>query len=65
VEEAVTTSDLEKVPLFTPVQHVPSEAVTRNFLDFDERRMVEIAMDKLCDIQSPNLEELFKVQVYP
>jgi len=65
MEEAVTTSDLERVPLFTPVQHVPSEAVSRNFLNFEERRILEVAMDKLCDIQNPNLEELFKVQVYP
>ncbi|RLU20681.1 hypothetical protein DMN91_007294 [Ooceraea biroi] len=49
VEEAVATGGLERAPLFLPVQHVPSEASSRTFLDFDERKTVEIAMDKLCE----------------
>lgn len=61
VEEAVATAGLEKVPLVVPLQHVPSEASDRTFLNFDERQMVAIAMDKLCQVRSPNLEEVFKV----
>ncbi|XP_018398309.1 PREDICTED: uncharacterized protein LOC108776253 [Cyphomyrmex costatus] len=60
VEEAVATGCLEKVPLVVPLQHVPSEASSRTFLNFDERQKVSIAMDKLCRVQSPNLEEIFK-----
>ncbi|XP_011637056.1 uncharacterized protein LOC105427136 [Pogonomyrmex barbatus] len=60
VEEAVTTGGLEKVPLLVPFQHVPSEANSRTFLNFDERQMVAIAMDKLCQVRSPNLEEIFQ-----
>ncbi|XP_024882174.1 uncharacterized protein LOC112461240, partial [Temnothorax curvispinosus] len=60
VEEAVTTGGLEKVPLVVPLQHVPSEASGRTFLNFDERQMVAIAMDKLCQMRNPNLEEIFK-----
>ncbi|XP_018359818.1 PREDICTED: uncharacterized protein LOC108759052 isoform X1 [Trachymyrmex cornetzi] len=60
VEEAVATRCLEKVPLVVPLQHVPSEADSRTFLNFDERQKVAIAMDKLCQVRSPNLEEIFK-----
>lgn len=61
VEEAVTTGGLEKAPLVVPVQHVPSEASGRTFLNFDERQIVAVAVDKLCQVQKPNLEEVFKV----
>ncbi|XP_053995712.1 uncharacterized protein LOC128885623 [Hylaeus anthracinus] len=60
VEEAVATGSLERAPLLVPVQHVPSEASPKTFLDFDERHMVTAAMDKLSRVQQPNLEELFK-----
>ncbi|XP_036148032.1 uncharacterized protein LOC105829378 isoform X2 [Monomorium pharaonis] len=60
VEEAVATAGLEKFPLVVPLQHVPSEASDRTFLNFDERQKVGIAMDKLCQVRSPNLEEIFK-----
>ncbi|XP_070165049.1 uncharacterized protein [Polyergus mexicanus] len=60
VEEAVTIGGLEKVPLLVPLQHVPSEASDKTFLNFDERQTVAIAVDKLCKVPSPNLEELFK-----
>lgn len=61
MEEAVATAGLEKIPLVVPLQHVPSEASVRTFLNFDERQMVAIAMDKLCQVRNPNLEEVFKV----
>lgn len=54
---------LEKATLFIPVQHIPSEANENTFLNFDERQTVAIAMDKLCKVRSPNLEELFKVSI--
>ncbi|EFN67507.1 hypothetical protein EAG_02894 [Camponotus floridanus] len=38
VEEAVVTGGLEKVPLLVPLQHVPSEASDKTFLNFDERQ---------------------------
>ncbi|XP_050463997.1 uncharacterized protein LOC126858035 [Cataglyphis hispanica] len=60
VEEAVATGGLEKVPLLVPLQHVPSEASDKTFLNFDERQTVAIAIDKLCKVPSPNLEEIFK-----
>lgn len=60
VEEAVVVGALEKSPLLVPLQHIPSEANSRAFLNFEERQAVTIAMDKLCKIQSPNLEELLK-----
>lgn len=63
VEEAVATGGLEKVPLLVPLQHVPSEASDKNFLNFDERQTVAIAMDKLSTVSSPNLDELFKVSI--
>ncbi|XP_011688757.1 PREDICTED: uncharacterized protein LOC105450541 isoform X2 [Wasmannia auropunctata] len=60
MEESVATGGLEKAPLVVPLQHVPSEASARTFLNFDERQLVAIAMDKLCQVRSPNLEEIFK-----
>ncbi|XP_076647707.1 uncharacterized protein LOC143356146, partial [Halictus rubicundus] len=60
VEEAVATGSLERAPLLVPVQHVPSEASPKTFLNFEERHMVTTAIIKLSIIQEPNLEELFK-----
>ncbi|XP_043281125.1 uncharacterized protein [Venturia canescens] len=59
VEEALATSGLERAPLLVPLQHVPSEACERTFLNYDERQIVAKAMDKLVRVQQPNLEELF------
>lgn len=61
VEETVTLGSLERAPRLVPVQHVPSEASPKTFLNFDERHMVTMAIDKLSKIQQPNLGELFKV----
>lgn len=61
IEEAITTGNLERAPLLVPVQHVPSEASPKTFLDFDERHTVTMAMEKLSRTQEPNLKELFKV----
>ncbi|KAG6799425.1 hypothetical protein HZU73_05159 [Apis mellifera caucasica] len=60
VEEAVTTGSLERAPLLVPVQHVPSEASPKTFLNFEERHMATVAIDKLSRLHEPNLEELFK-----
>lgn len=64
VEEAVATGSLERAPLLVPVQHVPSEASPKTFLNFDERHAATTAMDKLSRVQEPNLKELFKVSRY-
>lgn len=63
MEEAVVTGGLEKVPLLVPFQYIPSEASDKTFLNFDERQAVAIAMDKLCKVSSPNLDELFEVSI--
>ncbi|KAK2582407.1 hypothetical protein KPH14_004725 [Odynerus spinipes] len=59
VEEAVTMGSLERAPLVVPLQHVPSEASSRTFLNFEERHVLAQAIDKLCVVRQPNLEELF------
>lgn len=60
IEEAVATGSLERAPLLVPVQHVPSEASPKTFLNFEERHMATAAISKLAIMQEPNLEELFK-----
>ncbi|XP_046608856.1 uncharacterized protein LOC124299634 [Neodiprion virginianus] len=59
VEEALATGSLERAPLLVPVQHLPSTACTRTFLNFEERRVLAQAMDKLCTQKNMNMEELF------
>ncbi|XP_014603469.1 PREDICTED: uncharacterized protein LOC106786514 [Polistes canadensis] len=59
VEEAVAMGSLERAPLIVPIQHIPSEASSRTFLNFDERYILSQSMDKLCTIKQTNLEELF------
>ncbi|KAI4498944.1 hypothetical protein M0802_006119 [Mischocyttarus mexicanus] len=59
VEESVAMGSLERAPLIVPIQHVPSEATSRTFLNFDERYILSQSMDKLCTIKQPNLEEIF------
>ncbi|XP_011302933.1 uncharacterized protein [Fopius arisanus] len=60
VEEAVTIGALEKSPLLVPVQHVPSEATLKTFLNYEERQTIVQAMDKLARIRNHNLEDVFK-----
>ncbi|XP_026669887.1 uncharacterized protein LOC108625584 [Ceratina calcarata] len=60
IEEAVAMGSLERAPLLVPVQHVPSEASPKTFLNFDERHLATTAVQKLSGAQQPNLEELFK-----
>ncbi|XP_015123214.1 uncharacterized protein LOC107045443 [Diachasma alloeum] len=60
VEEAVTIRALEKSPLLVPVQHVPSYASPKTFLNFEERQTIVQAMDKLVRIRNHNLEQVFK-----
>lgn len=61
IEEAVTTGKLERLPRFTPLQHIPSESSKKTFLNFDERLSMSQAMDKLSAVREPNLEDIFKV----
>ncbi|XP_078046729.1 uncharacterized protein LOC144475059 [Augochlora pura] len=60
VEEAVAMGSLERAPLLVPVQHIPSEASRKTFLNFEERHMVTTAVNKLSMMKEPNLEELFR-----
>lgn len=59
VEEAFTQSDLERAPLIVPVQHIPSKDCEKNFLNFDERNTLGIAMQKLS--KKPDLQ----MNLYP
>ncbi|XP_015588421.1 uncharacterized protein LOC107264555 [Cephus cinctus] len=59
IEEAVATSCLERAPLLIPVQHIPSESCSRNFLNFEERHTLGQAMDKLSVSMNSNLQEIF------
>lgn len=54
VEEAFTQPCLDRAPLVVPLQHVPSRDCERNFLNFDERNIVSIALQKLS--KKPDLQ---------
>lgn len=63
VEESFTQSCLERAPLVVPLQHIPTKDCERNFLNFDERLTLSVAMQKLSkkpDLQM-NLMSLFQV----
>lgn len=63
VEESFTQQCLERAPLLVPLQHVPSRDCERYFLNFDERKMVAIALQKLAnkpDLQT-NIMSIFQV----
>lgn len=57
----MTIGSLEKFPLLVPVQHVPSDASSKTFLNYEERQTMVQAMDKLVRVRDHNLEDLFKV----
>ncbi|KAK9739812.1 hypothetical protein QE152_g8706, partial [Popillia japonica] len=62
VEESFTQSCLERAPLVVPLQHIPTKDCERNFLNFDERLTLSVAMQKLSkkpDLQM-NLMSLFQ-----
>lgn len=63
IEESFTQACLERAPLVVPMQHIPTQDCERNFLNFDERLCLSIAMQKLSkkpDLQM-NLMSVFKV----
>ncbi|XP_067010369.2 uncharacterized protein [Anabrus simplex] len=47
VEEAFTQACLERAPLIVPLQHLPSRDNDLNFLNFEERAIVNTGMQKL------------------
>nr|CAD7394940.1 unnamed protein product [Timema cristinae] len=47
VEEAVTQACLERAPLIVPLQHIPTRDTDRNFLNFEERQLVSMGLQKL------------------
>ncbi|CAH1971344.1 unnamed protein product [Acanthoscelides obtectus] len=60
LEEAFTQIGLERAPLLVPIQHVPTRDCEKNFLDFDERLVVSVALQKLA--KKPDLQmNLFEV----
>lgn len=60
IEEAFSQRQLEKAPLLTPLQHIPSCDDEHNFLNFEERTIVSHALQKLARQVHPNLLELFE-----
>ncbi|XP_018562489.1 uncharacterized protein LOC108904422 [Anoplophora glabripennis] len=54
VEEAFTQKCLERAPLIVPVQHVPTRDCEKNFLNFDERQILSVALQKLA--KKPDLQ---------
>ncbi|XP_045460656.1 uncharacterized protein LOC123671052 [Harmonia axyridis] len=54
IEESFTQSCLERAPLIVPLQHVPTKDCEKNFLNFEERREVSIALQKLA--KKPDLQ---------
>lgn len=66
VEESFTQTCLERAPLIIPVQHVPTRDCEKNFLNFEERRVLSIAMQKLSkkpDLQV-NVMSIFQVYIF-
>lgn len=61
LEEAFTINDLERAPTIVPVPHYPSEADPRNFLNFNERQTVAVALEKLALAPESNLSEVLSV----
>lgn len=61
IEEAWSQSCLERAPLLVPLQHLPSDDDHRNFLDYDERHIVSMALDKLAKFDDRNFDSLFQV----
>lgn len=62
INEAFTQPDLERAPLIVPTPHYPSEADPRSFLNFNERQIASVALEKLALLPDRNLEELFGVR---
>ncbi|XP_045496630.1 uncharacterized protein LOC123694998 [Colias croceus] len=62
VGEALTQSGLERAPLLEPVPHVPTIDTPLNFLNFEERNIVAMALSKLAKFpdQLSNILEVFK-----
>ncbi|KAK4881782.1 hypothetical protein RN001_005101 [Aquatica leii] len=54
VEESFTQNSLERAPLVTPIQHVPTNDCERNFLNFEERKVMCVALQKLS--KKPELQ---------
>ncbi|XP_060524820.1 uncharacterized protein LOC132701132 isoform X2 [Cylas formicarius] len=54
VESAFTQQCLEKAPLLVPIQHIPTKDCEKNFLNFEERLMVSVALQNLS--KKPDLQ---------
>jgi hypothetical protein len=62
VEQVVTQRHLEKKPLVTPFQYLPTDDCEHNFLDFEERCIASLALKKLADKRDFTLMSLFQVR---
>lgn len=62
MDEALTTDELQRAPLLTPLQHVPPNETNRNFLNYEERALAASALQKLTHRPHQNLEDIFKVR---
>ncbi|CAB3226832.1 unnamed protein product [Arctia plantaginis] len=62
VGEALTQGGLERAPLLEPIPHVPTIDTPLNFLNFEERNIVSMALKKLSKYpdQLSNILELFQ-----
>lgn len=61
VEEAFTQLHLDRAPLLEPVQHVVCSDGDHNFLNYEERQIVSLAMQKLAGQHTEGLREVLKV----
>lgn len=54
--------ELEQAPLLVPLQHIAISDCDRNFLNFDERNTVSVALQKLAKTpeMTVNLMDIFK-----
>lgn len=62
IEEAYSQKRLERAPLIVPLQHFPSDDCPENFLNFEERCLVSLILQKLSRYLDTitNLSELFQ-----
>lgn len=65
--EALTQGGLERAPLLEPIPHIPSYDTPLNFLNFEERHTVSMALAKLAKFpdQLSNIMEVFQVRLSP
>lgn len=61
VEEAFSQPILERAPLLVPLQHVACHDGGHNFLNFEERQLVSLALENLAARPTEALMDVFQV----